>query len=83
MAFSQEPTRTPERIAAIEVRLYSPDPLSSESPSAEYSAQVSYSTGEIRAVSGNLTPHLTPTQITALLAFMDAMRTKANTEILP
>ena len=32
---------------------------------------------------GNLIPHLTPTQITALEDFMDAMWTKAEDEILP
>lgn len=83
MAFTKEATRVPQRIAAIEVTLYSPDPLGTESPGASYSVQVMYSTGEVRALTGDLVPHLTPAQITSLQSFMAAMRTKAVAEILP
>lgn len=83
MTFSKESTRVPERIAALEVCLYSPDPLGTESAGATYSVQVVYSTGEVRALTGNLVPHLTQAQINALTAFMDTMRVKANNEILP
>ena len=83
MAFGKEPTRTPQRIAAIEVTLYSPDPLGVDVSSANYSVQVVYSTGEVRALTGNLVPHLTQAQINALQSFMAAMRTKAVAEILP
>lgn len=82
MAFAQEPIRLPNRIAAISIELYYPDPLGSESPAAAYSVQVVYSTGEIRALTGDLIQHLTQPQINSLLSFMDAMRTKAGNEIL-
>jgi len=82
MAFAKELTRTPERIAAIEVCLYSPDPLGVEVSGANYSAQVVYSTGEVRALTGNLVPHLTTAQINSLVAFMQVIRTKAESEIL-
>jgi len=83
MAFVKEPVRTPVRIAAIEVALYSPDPLGTESAGASYAVQVVYSTGEVRALTGNLVPHLTTAQINSLVAFMQVIRTKAESEILP
>jgi len=45
--------------------------------------QVRYDNGEHHTLRGNLVPHLTQGQIDALLNFMDTMRTKAITEILP
>lgn len=83
MAFERQAARTPVAIAGIEIRLYSPDPLGERPPGAEYAVQVRYSDNSVDAVRGDLVPHLTQGQISALLAFMDDMRTKANTEILP
>jgi hypothetical protein len=83
MAFPTQQAKIPSRIAAIEVRLYSPDPLGEEQAGAHYAVQVVYSDGEVRVVSGDLVPHLTQAQINALLAFMGDMRVKANEEILP
>jgi hypothetical protein len=83
MAFEPAPARTPTSIGAIEVRLYKPDPASTESPAASYSVQVTYSDGSLVVMQGNLVPHLTQGQITALLAFMDDMRVQAIDQILP
>jgi len=83
MAFAKESTRTPIRIAAIEVCLYSPDPLGVEVSGANYAVQVVYSTGEVRALTGNLVPHLTTAQINSLQSFMATLRLKAQSEILP
>lgn len=83
MAFTQEATRTPQAIADIEVRLFDPDPTGSGQPSAQYNVQVRLSDGSVRVRSGDLQPHLTQAQINGLLAFMAAMRVKANDEILP
>lgn len=83
MAFNQEPARTPSAIADIEVCLYSPDPTGAGAAGATYSIQVRYSDDSIRVIKGDLVPHLTPQQGSALLAFMDAIRVKANAEILP
>jgi hypothetical protein len=83
MAFTQEAPRTPTAIADIEVRLFSPDPLGEATPAAEYSVQVRYSDGNIRALTGNLVPHLTQAQINALLNFMASLRTQAVDQILP
>jgi len=83
MAFERQSARTPVAIAGIEIRLFSPDPASARPSSADFSVQVRYSDDSVDAVRGNLVPHLSQGQINALLSFMDDMRTKANTEILP
>lgn len=83
MAFPTEPVRTPVDIADISIQLFDPEPGSGGVAAASYSVQVRYNTGEIKVRQGDLVPHLTQTQINSLLAFMAAMRTKANAEILP
>jgi len=51
---------------------------------ARFEVQVKDADGEIiRIMNGNLAPHLTQQQIDQLKAFLDAMRTKAEAEILP
>lgn len=83
MAFIRQAARVPVAIGNIEVRLFSPDPLGEETAAAAFVLLVHYDNGEQRTLRGNLVPHLTQGQIDALLNFMDTMRTKANTEILP
>lgn len=83
MAFQQIPTRTPTGIGDVEVTLFSPDPNGDDVPGAQFKVWVHYSDGSGRPTSGDLVPHLTQQQTTALLAFMDAMRVKAVAEILP
>ena len=83
MAFERQAARTPTAIGRVEIHLFSPDPTGNEQPGAEYVVQVRYDNGEHHTLRGNLVPHLTQGQIDALLGFMDDMRTKANTEILP
>ena len=84
MAFEREQTRIPESIEDISIELYS---LVQDDDSLQYGAnfsvQVGMSTGEIRVVTGDLMPHLTQQQINSLRSFIDAMRTKAEQEILP
>jgi hypothetical protein len=82
MAFDAEPTRTPERIGRLMVILESPDPTSSAAPSAQYRVQVWLSDGTDVYRTGNLTPHITVQQRDALLAFMENLRTQAETEML-
>jgi hypothetical protein len=81
--FNRENVKTPVAIADVEVHLYSPDPAGSEVAAAAYTVQVKYSTGEVRVLTGNLTPLLTQAQINGLLSFMADMRAKAIAEILP
>ena len=84
MPLPQAITRTPEAIEDISIILT--DYIATDEPahqSADYSVQVKYDDGEIKVMTGDLVPHLSPAQITALMGFMDDMRTKAESEILP
>ncbi len=83
MAFERQAARVANAIGRVEIHLLSPDPTGNEQPGAEYMVQVHYDNGERKVVRGNLVPHLSPAQINALLGFMDDMRQKAITEILP
>ena len=84
MPLPQAATRTPEAIEDISITLT--DYIAAEDPArkaADYSVQVKYDDGEIKVLTGDLVPHLTPAQITGLMDFMDIMRTKAEEEMLP
>ncbi len=77
-------TRTPEAIEDISITLT--DYIATDEPAkqeASYSVQVMYNDGEIKVLTGDLVPHLTPSRITALKGFMTEIRTKAEEEILP
>lgn len=82
MAFEQEQERVPASIGDISVVLT--DYISTEeTDSVGYEVQVLQADGSMfRLVSGNLAPHLTAGQISALQAFMADMRVKATAEIL-
>ena len=83
MAFTRQAARTPVAIGNIEVRLFSPDPLGDETAAAAFVLIVHYDNGEQRTLKGDLIPHLTAGQISALMGFMDTLRAKAIAEILP
>lgn len=84
MAFTPEPTRTPTDIQDMEIRLISlKNGGGVVTKTARFDIQVLFNTGEIKLLSGNLIPHLTGPQITQLNNFMDALRTQAETQILP
>lgn len=83
MAFIREASRAPVAIADIEVRLYSPDPLGTETAGATFSVQVKMSDGTLKVLNGDLLPHLTAQRKTSLNTFMADLRTQAVTEILP
>jgi hypothetical protein len=84
MPLPQAETRTPDTIEDISITLT--DYIATDEPahqSADYSVQVKYDNGDIKVMTGDLVPHLSSGQITALMGFMDDMRTKAEEEILP
>jgi hypothetical protein len=82
MAFTREPGRTPTSIGEIVIVLR--DNVNPVDQKIEYQLRVLDALGkEVATQSGNLAPQLTQAQITQLQAFMAAMRTKAQTEILP
>lgn len=83
MAFPRQAARQPTAIGDVVVTLTDPDPLGEGAPNASYVVQVRHSDGTLRLVSGDLSPHLSAAQISGLLSFMAAMRTKAIAEILP
>ncbi len=84
MAFDKAITAVPTAIEDISITLT--DYIATDEPArqtAEYSVQVHYDDDEIKVLTGDLVPHLTPAQITALMGFMDDLRVKAGAEILP
>lgn len=83
MAFEAEPTRTPDRIGRLMVILESPDPLDEGTPSAQYRVQVWLTDGSDVYRWGDLVPHITAQQRTALLNFMNDLRTQAEGQIIP
>ena len=84
MAFEPAIPRIPVSIPKITISLIeAPDEMGDITQSISYNLAVRYDDeSEIRRI-GNLVPHLTPQQITALQTFMADMRTLAETEILP
>ena len=84
MPLPQAATRTPEAIEDLSITLT--DYIATDEPahqSADYSVQVKYNNGEITVMAGDLVPHLSSAQRTALMGFMDTLRVKAEEEILP
>ena len=84
MPLPQAVIRIPEAIADISITLT--DYIATDEPArqaAEYSVQVRYDNDGIKVLTGDLVPHLTAAQITALMGFMDDLRVKAEAEILP
>lgn len=83
MAFTQEPTRTPQAIGSVVVILK--DAFNEEgSPyqSAHFDIQVELSDGSVIVRRGDLVPHITPAQRSALMTFMEGLRTQAEQEVL-
>ena len=80
----QQITSTPQ-IGSIMIQLHrTVDPKAFKQQSVQYIVEVTDENHKTLAnKSGDLIPQLTSGQITQLQAFMDAMWTKAETEILP
>ena len=83
MAFTEEASRVPTSIGPIRIVL---DDLNGTQggKAIHFAVEVRDATGATLATkSGNLQPHLTGPQLSALSDFLDAMRAKAVDEILP
>jgi hypothetical protein len=81
MALTQEPTRTPTGIGKIRVIITDMDgTLAGKSIDFEAAVQLSDGSGITRH--GDLAPHLTPAQKTALISFMDSLRVQAVSQIV-
>lgn len=79
MAFEPAVTKIPVSIPSIVVRLCDGDPVQR----VDYHMEILYNDSSVKHRSGNLVPHLTAQQITALQNFMAYIRTLAESEILP
>lgn len=77
MAFTPEQPKTPVAIGDIAVILTDHDGI--ETDEVGYEVQVLQADGSMfRLATGDLVPHLTPQQISALQSFMASMRTLAQ-----
>ncbi len=89
MAFSTIPDRTATKIIDISIELFDPDPTrqtvidGDETKGAFFSVQVEFNDSSLEVKTGNLVPHITAAEISALQSFMDSLRTQANDEFLP
>jgi len=83
MTFTTEQNKIPDSIGDISITITDyANPVSTDQ--IHYSVQVLQADGSIfRVATGNLVPHLTAGQISALVDFMATLRTKAETEFLP
>lgn len=86
MAFTREAIRTPVAVGEIHIELIDAPlglpPAMPATKGATYRVQILYSDGTTDWRNGDLVPHITQNQINQLLAFMDAMRTKAVAEFI-
>ena len=80
MTFEQESTKTPESIGRMTITLMTEPPDHQE---AEYDLVIGFDDGSTTTKRGGLIPHITPAERTALMGFMDTLRARAESEILP
>lgn len=86
MAFSKEPVRT--AISVGEIRIVFRDdapaglPINGPEESISYQVLINYSDESQMWRKGDLAPHLTGAQITTIVNFVNAMRTKAVAEFI-
>lgn len=86
MTFEQATTDVPTAVQKIRVVLENElDGEGGVNRAAYYRLWITYSDGreKVTAPGNDLQPHLTQNQIDGLVAFMDAMRAKAEAEVLP
>lgn len=79
MAFTTEPTLTPQSIRHLNIHM-STDGISQE---VNFNVQIVMNDGNVKVRRGDLEPHLTSAQITQLQTFLASMWIKAEAEILP
>jgi len=88
MEFDPQETKTAVGIGNIVVVLKDAVEVTGDDPqdayqSAHFQIVIEMSDGTTVTRKGNLQPHLTPQQITALMTFMDSLRSQAESQILP
>lgn len=83
MAFEEQSSRVPTSIGPMKIKLFD---LNGQPAgmSAAYTLEVLDQNGrELKVLSGDLVPHLTPAQINGLLQFMADLRAQAIAQVLP
>jgi hypothetical protein len=84
MAFQQEPVRSPASIGTIVVTLKDGiNRYDQPYQTADFDVKVYLSDGSIVGRHGDLVPHITAAQRQALVSFMAALRSQAESQILP
>ena len=89
MAFPTIPAKTAAKIIDISVELFDPDPTrqtvidGDETQGVIFSVPVELNDDSLEVKTGNLVPHITAGQISALQDFMASLRIQANDEFLP
>lgn len=81
--WNQLTAKTPTSIGEIGITLYDVDGQAANHL-AKYTVKILDQNGDVlKQISGNLKPHLTTAQTTAIVSFLSDMRAKAVSEILP
>lgn len=83
MAFSKLSVRKPVAIEELDVRIRHRIDAGVTHQSALYYITIRYDDGSKSKLSGDLVPHVTSAQITALRSFMESLRKQAETQLLP
>lgn len=88
MAFTPESTRTPDAIGNIIITLKDAVEVTGDDPqpayqSAHFELIVEFDDDSTKHRSGDLVPHITPAERTALTDFMTTLRARAAAQILP
>jgi len=84
MTFTPAETSVPVSIQRLQVILVNEDDGDGGyNRSARFILRVLYSDDDVKSLSGDLVPHITPQQASALVAFMDTLRAQAEEQILP
>ncbi len=83
MAFGRKAAITPVKIRDTATTLFDPDPAGTGKRSATVDIQIEMSDGSVIVRRFNLAEHFPAATINQLVAFVDSIRTKAISEILP
>ena len=83
MAFDTLTAVAATDVIDISAELFDPDPLGDEDQGITYNVQILFNDGSLQVKRGDLVPHITPAQISALQSFMASLRTQAENEFLP
>lgn len=87
MAFDKQQPVTAQRVGAITVTLFDPDPTlppgTGQVQQAHAAIDVVLSDGSTKTVHADIAQHFTATVLNQLKAFVASVRTKAIAEILP